>query len=116
KLVVSALTCLANNGHEYHPHAWLNPNALIQRIIFASALTAGRQALEQTPAGSIEQIREAKRTTADNQLARNGPVDPTARIKLVGGTLSTETKAAIENSRPAFRAPLILGSPEFMQR
>ena len=108
--------CQTPDGYKNTQEAWLNPNAMTQRINFATALAAGRLPLNQPPVGAMEQMSEAKRTTADNQLVRSGPVDPTALIKLVGGTLSTETKAAIENSRPAFRAPLILGSPEFMQR
>jgi uncharacterized protein (DUF1800 family) len=108
--------CPTPDGYKNTREAWLNPNAMTRRINFAMALAAGRLPLDQPPLSAAEHMSEAKRTAADDQLARSEPVDPTRLVKLVGSALSAETKTIIENSRPLFRAPLILGSPEFMRR
>jgi len=110
--------CQTPDGYKNTQEAWLNPNTMTQRINFATVLAAGRLPLNQPPANRMEQMGEAKTTAmaTDHQLARVAPVDSTSLIHVVGPTLSAETKAAIENSRPEFRAPLILGSPGFMHR
>jgi uncharacterized protein (DUF1800 family) len=108
--------CQTPDGYKNTQEAWLNPNAMTQRINFATALAAGRLPLNRSPVNAMEQMGGAKNTAADNQLARVEPVDPTSLIKVIGPMLSQETKAAIENSRPVFRAPLILGSSGFMHR
>ena len=108
--------CQTPDGYKNTQEAWLNPNAMTQRINFATALAAGRLPLNRAPVNSTEQMGEAKNGAADNQLARVEAVDPASLIKVMGPMLSQETKMTIENSRPAFRAPLILGSSGFMHR
>jgi uncharacterized protein (DUF1800 family) len=108
--------CQTPDGYKNTQEAWLNPNAMTQRINFATALAAGRLPLKQSPVNAMEQMGEAKTAAADNQSLPGDPVDPTNLIKVIGPMLSQETKATIENSRPAFRAPLILGSSGFMHR
>jgi uncharacterized protein (DUF1800 family) len=105
--------CQTPDGYKNTQEAWLNPNAMTQRINFATALAGGRLPLNQPPVSAVEQMNE---TTADNQPTRIEPVDPTSLVKAIGGALSAETKTTIENSRALFRAPLVLGSPEFMHR
>jgi hypothetical protein len=89
---------------------------MTQRINFATALAAGRLPLKQSTVNAMEQMGEAKTAAADRQSLLVEPVDPASLIKVIGPMLSRDTKATIENSRPAFRAPLILGSPGFMHR
>ncbi len=108
--------CQTPDGYKNTQEAWLNPNAMSQRINFAMAVASGRLPVNQPPANSMAQMGEAKTTAANNQMARVEPVDATSLIRVVGPVLSAETKAAVENSRPAFQAPLILGSPGFMHR
>jgi uncharacterized protein (DUF1800 family) len=108
--------CQTPDGYKNTQEAWLNPNAMTQRINFATALAAGRLPLNQPPVSAVEPMNEAQRTTADNQPARIEPVAPASLVKVIGVALSAETKATIENSHPQFRTPLILGSPEFMHR
>lgn len=108
--------CQTPDGYKNIQEAWLNPNAMTQRINFATALAAGRLPLKQPPVNRMEPMSEAKTTATDNQLVRVEPVDSTSLIHVVGPMVSAETKAAIENSRPEVRAPLILGSSGFMHR
>jgi uncharacterized protein (DUF1800 family) len=108
--------CQTPDGYKNSQEAWLNPNAMTQRINFATALAAGRLPLNRPPVSAMEQVSETKNTAGGNQVARVEPVESTSLIKMVGTTLSAETKATIENARPAFRAPLILGSSGFMHR
>ncbi len=108
--------CQTPDGYKNTQEAWLNPNAMTQRLNFATVLAAGRLQLNQPPANRMEQMGETKTSATDNRLARVEPVDSTRLIHVVGAMLSAETKTAIENSRPEFRAPLILGSPGFMHR
>jgi len=108
--------CQTPDGFKNTQEAWLNPNAMTQRINFATALAAGRLPLKQSPVDTMKQMGEAKTAAAENQSLRVEPVDPTSLIKVIGPMLSRETKVTIENSRPPLRAPLILGSSGFMHR
>jgi uncharacterized protein (DUF1800 family) len=108
--------CQTPDGYKNTQAAWLNPNAMTQRINFATALAAGRLPLNQPPVSAMQPMSEAQTSPINNQLARVEPVDPASLVKVLGSALSSETQATIENSRPAFRGPLILGSPEFMHR
>lgn len=108
--------CQTPDGYKNTQAAWLNPNAMTQRINFATALAAGRLPVNQPPVYGSEPMSAAKNNASDYQLARVEPIDSRNLVKIVGSTLSTNTQATIENSQPAFRAPLILGSPEFMHR
>jgi uncharacterized protein (DUF1800 family) len=108
--------CQTPDGYKNTEEAWLNPNAMTQRINFAMAVAAGRLPVSQLPPNRMEQMGEAKRTPANNQIARVEPVDAATLIRVVGPVLSEETKAAVETSPAAFQAPMILGSPGFMYR
>jgi uncharacterized protein (DUF1800 family) len=108
--------CQTPDGYKNIQEAWLNPNAMTQRINFATALAAGRLPLNRSPVNAMEQMGEAKNAAVDYQLARVEPVDSISLIHVVGPMVSAETKAAIESSRPEVRAPLILGSSGFMHR
>jgi uncharacterized protein (DUF1800 family) len=108
--------CQTPDGYKNTQEAWLNPNGMTLRINFATALASGRLPLTRPPVNAMEQMGEAKNAMADSPPVRTEPVDPTSLIRIVGPTLSQETKVTIENARPAFRAPLILGSSGFMHR
>ena len=108
--------CQTPDGFKNTQEAWLNPNAMNQRINFATALAAGRLPLNQSPVNTMEPMGETKNAAADRPSVRVEPVDPRSLVKIIGPMLSQETKATIENSRPELRAPLILGSAGFMHR
>lgn len=108
--------CQTPDGYKNTQEAWLNPNGMTQRVNFATALGAGRLPLNRPPVNTMEQMGEGKTAPAERPVVATQPVDATNLIRIVGPTLPQETKATIENARPALRAPLVLGSAAFMHR
>jgi uncharacterized protein (DUF1800 family) len=106
--------CLTPDGYKNTQAAWLNPNAMTQRLNFATALSAGRMPLDQPI--NVDQMDGSNRSLTENQVKAPQPIDSTKLINLLGNTVSAQTRAKIENSRPALRAALILGGPDFMYR
>ncbi len=82
--------CLTPNGYKNTKEAWLNPDSLINRLNFATALGANR----------LPGVR------AEN----NNQGDITDSLAVV----SEKTVSAIEQAQPQLRQSLVLGSPEFM--
>jgi uncharacterized protein (DUF1800 family) len=85
--------CLTPDGYKNTQAAWLNPDALINRINFATAVSSGK-----------------------NRFTTPAPSDYRSIIDTVnGGALSARSQAVIAKSPPALQLPLLLGSPEFMR-
>ncbi|MEM9273335.1 MAG: DUF1800 domain-containing protein [Cyanobacteria bacterium P01_F01_bin.143] len=83
--------CLTPDGYKNTKQAWLNPDAMLRRISFATAISSGT-------------------------LNKKQPVkSPQLKVTL-GNNFSQSTKDAIAKSPPALRSALILGSPEMMQK
>lgn len=82
--------CLTPNGYKNTQEAWLNPDSLINRLNFATALGANR----------LPGVK------SDN----NNQGDITDSL----ATVSEKTVSAIEQAQPQLRQSLVLGSPEFM--
>ncbi|MBA3994043.1 MAG: DUF1800 domain-containing protein [Cyanobacteria bacterium DS2.3.42] len=82
--------CLTPNGYKNTQEAWLNPDSLINRLNFATALGANR----------LPGVR-----TENNKQG-----DITDSLAIV----SEKTVSAIEQAQPQLRQSLVLGSPEFM--
>ena len=85
--------CLTPDGYKNTKEAWLNPNALLTRLNFATGLGIGR--------------------LPGNQF------DP-PEYKLLGATISNgifsaHTVETVEKEPEPMRAALLLGSPEFMK-
>lgn len=82
--------CLTPNGYKNTQEAWLNPDSLINRLNFATALGANR----------LPGVRSVNSNQGDitDSLA----------------TVSEKTVSAIEQAQPQLRQSLVLGSPEFM--
>ncbi|MBI4524944.1 MAG: DUF1800 domain-containing protein [Deltaproteobacteria bacterium] len=108
--------CQTPNGHKNVRDAWLNPNAMTQRLNFATALGAGRLRVTEQPANAMDQMTATAEKRADNQMGSAKPVDSRILLKTVGNKISEQTRATVEDSPPALRAALILGSPDFMHR
>lgn len=107
--------CQTPDGYKNTQEAWLNPNAMTQRINFATVLAAGRLPLNQPPAPRMEPMG-ATRAAADTQLARVNAPESARLITLLGKALSSKTRTTVESSPPALQTSLLLGSPEFMHR
>ncbi len=125
--------CLTPNGYADTQDAWLNPDAMMTRLSFATALGSGNLPLENPP---FEEDATADGGRADKEppVVRKGagrvnikfdagahgpkmtPPDPALLASTLGDYFSPTTAAAVEASPSNLRAPLILGSPEFMKR
>ena len=81
--------CLPPTGYRNTQDAWLNPQAMLQRIAFATAIS-------------------------NDTLNRESPVEYERVIGNIG-SLSPQTEQVIANS-PELRTALVLGSPEAMYR
>ncbi len=83
--------CLTPDGYKNTKEAWLNPDSLINRLNFATALGANR----------LPGVRAQ---------SSNDQGDITDSL----ATVSEKTVSAIEQAQPQLRQSLVLGSPEFM--
>jgi uncharacterized protein (DUF1800 family) len=112
--------CQSPDGYKNTEDAWLNPDALAQRISFATALGLGKIPLWKVIDDSI----------ANNPYARNPaeagaypagsdagtPLDSVALLTTLGDKISPEARTRIAAADPAtLRAALVLGSPDFMR-
>jgi uncharacterized protein (DUF1800 family) len=117
--------CQTPDGYKQTQEAWLSPDAMMTRLSFATALGAGRLPL-QRPVDELTQdeggpVQEgATRPVAMRTAAASANVpaepDPVTLALTVGDLLSPHTREAVQAAPPRLRAPLILGSPEFMMR
>jgi uncharacterized protein (DUF1800 family) len=126
--------CLTPNGYANTQDAWLNPDAMMTRLSFATALGSGNLALENSP---FEEDADGKPRYKDRQAVvprkadahvnikfdrdpshrpKMTPPDPAQLAATLGEYFSPTTANAVEASPTQLRAPLILGSPEFMKR
>jgi uncharacterized protein (DUF1800 family) len=127
--------CLTPNGYANTQDAWLNPDAMMTRLSFATALGSGNLPLENPPFEEGPGAAGAQNRDKEPPVVpRNGggrvninfnnnpkgpkmtPPDPELLASTLGNYFSPNTAAAVEASPPNLRAPLILGSPEFMKR
>jgi hypothetical protein len=123
--------CQTPNGYANTREAWLNPDAMMTRLSFATALGTGNLPLDRPP---FQEDGTDDRTTAP-VVSRGGRANPAVRIdydperptritapdaatlvQMLGRTSSAATNDAIEAAPMRLRAALVLGSPEFMMR
>jgi uncharacterized protein (DUF1800 family) len=117
--------CATPDGYKNTETAWLNPNAMLLRIDFATALGAGKLKLipgddsaEADPvaaAAPVDAMAPAAGGTMESHLRRVTP-DESNLLATLGLELSPSTTQAIGEAAPALRTGLLLGSPEFMRR
>jgi uncharacterized protein (DUF1800 family) len=123
--------CQTPNGYANTQDAWLNPDAMMTRLSFATALGSGNLPLENPP---FEEDAGAAPRPEPPAVPRKGggkvninfdpaphgpkmtPPDPVQLAATLGDYFSPATANAVEASPSNLRAPLILGSPEFMKR
>jgi uncharacterized protein (DUF1800 family) len=103
--------CQTPNGYANTQEAWLNPDAMMLRLSFATALGRGHLQLahpvdpDANPPVKAPPPSPANTTPQPAQLAMT-----------VGNLFSARSAEVIESAPPTLRVPLILGSPEFMMR
>ena len=126
--------CQTPNGYSNTQDAWLNPDAMMTRLSFATALGSGNLPLENPPfveaadgGGGVRRERPVVprkggggKVNINFDPGPHGPKmtapDPVQLAATLGDYFSPATAAAVEASQTNLRAPLILGSPEFMKR
>ncbi len=117
--------CLTPNGYANTQEAWLNPDAMMTRLSFATALGTGNLALEQAPLARDGNRGYFNKKGAANLKLSANPAKSGSRMKppeasmlaaTLGNSFTTNTRDAIEASPAPLRAAMILGSPEFMMR
>ncbi len=116
--------CQTPDGFHDTEADWLNPNAITQRVNFATALASGKLPLQRVddpnaPAQALKAMeRQADKAMARDEAAEGStpPVDATTLLATLGPAISDKTRAAVAGSPPALRAALVLGSPDFMRR
>jgi uncharacterized protein (DUF1800 family) len=119
--------CQTPNGYANTQDAWLNPDAMMTRLSFATALGSGSLPLDRPPFDEGEDMRPVvARRAGANAAAKieydrykpnrmTGPV-ATKLIETLGGAFSASTSAAIKAAPIRLHAALVFGSPEFMMR
>jgi uncharacterized protein (DUF1800 family) len=108
--------CQTPDGYKNTQEAWLNPNAMTQRINFVTALAGGHLRINQMPPNSMNETGSDASYPMVNQPARMEPLDPSELHRALGDRLSVKTSEALEATPARLRTAVILGSPDFMQR
>jgi uncharacterized protein (DUF1800 family) len=119
--------CITPDGYKNTEAAWLNPDAMIDRLNFATALGGGYLPLLQSDlpvmVATASPISMVGMSTSGGGAAKPAappskpkPPDADAMVALFGETVSPTTRDAMASAKPQQRASLLLGSPEFMRR
>jgi uncharacterized protein (DUF1800 family) len=117
--------CITPDGYKNTEAAWLNQDAMIDRLNFATALGGGYLPLLQSDlppvaapamsmAGMSMSAEAAPKPAPPSSKPK--PPDAEAMIALLGTGISASTSDALAAAKPQQRAGLLLGSPEFMHR
>jgi len=93
QLGMKLYACKTPDGYKNTQEAWLNPDAMMRRIGFATIISRG-------------QLNQGKPIRVNHQQLR----------ATLGNNFSAQTQAVISNSRDDLQSALILGSPEMMER
>jgi uncharacterized protein (DUF1800 family) len=122
------------DGYANTREAWLNPQAMMTRLSFATALGQGHLPLLAPPfetgGGSgppfrvkfngggamMREIDSRDKDSPRDKGSQMNPPQPAELIAALGGELSADTREAVEAAPVQLRSGLILGSPEFMMR
>jgi uncharacterized protein (DUF1800 family) len=111
--------CQTPDGYKNTREAWLNPDAMMWRLSFATGLGAGRLPLDRRPdddSGGLGGLRKSGQAIPLKFDGKMAAPDPAQLAMTLGDEFSPRTAEAVESAPAQLRAPLILGSPEFMLR
>jgi uncharacterized protein (DUF1800 family) len=110
--------CQTPDGYKNTQEAWLNPDAMMIRMAFATGLGSGRMPLSRPMSDFSGEPEQSAGGALGRELAMNldPRPDPVALATTLGDQFSARTQAAVESAPAGLRASLILGSPEFMMR
>jgi uncharacterized protein (DUF1800 family) len=110
--------CVSPDGYKNTQEAWLNPDAMVHRVTFATALASGRLPLTQPLAKfpTIGEVKAEQTSASPPGLVHPEPVSAVALADTLDHRFSPQTEAAVHAASPALRAALFLGSADFMKR
>jgi uncharacterized protein (DUF1800 family) len=119
--------CQSPDGYKNTEDVWLNPDALAQRISFASGIGLGLSPLAAAVDDAVDNDPYAgrpPRNPATTDVPRQpvasaeaSPLDVNAVLATVGDQVSLQTRAKIAALGPSpYNAAQVLGSPDFMRR
>ena len=107
--------CQTPDGYKETQAAWLNPDAMMRRLSFATALGTGRLPIETPPPeGEPEVGFVTKAAMSRGPAAPIIQPDPYELAATMGNQFSHQTAVTVREAAPGLRTALILGSPEFM--
>lgn len=128
---------LTPEGYKYAQSVWLNPDAILRRINFASTLANGKSPIARDAAAAPPAALVAASMPAAMQpgaqpgmqpAIQNGmtpaavaqpvmaPPDPGQIMAMLAPLFTAEARARIDSAPPNSRTSLILGAPAFMKR
>jgi uncharacterized protein (DUF1800 family) len=93
QLNMSVYGCPTPDGYKNIKSAWLNPDAMLRRLSFTTAIANGNLNLEEKKMVNSEEL-----------------------MNTLGNQFSAQTKEVINNTPPRLKSAVILGSPEMMHR
>jgi uncharacterized protein (DUF1800 family) len=119
--------CQSPDGYKNTEEGWLNPDALAQRISFATGIGLGRSPLgamiddsvSGDPYANAGSSMPTQASVASKAVASadGPPLDSNALLSTLGSQISAQTRKQIAAREPsALNAALVLGSPDFMRR
>lgn len=112
--------CQTPDGYKSTQDAWLNPDAMMRRLSFVTALASGRLPLAAPMDENDARPRRLLGGAAvrvDETTSGSSPAVAAVRLTAtLGNAFSKQTIAAVAAAPEQLRASLILGSPEFMRR
>ena len=118
--------CQSPDGYKNTREVWLNPDALAQRVSFATGVGLGRSPLAMviddrtnndpyiaSAPGEMGGATDVQAPTATEE----SPLNVEAVLATLGSQISAQTRAKIASRTPSsLDASLVLGSPDFMRR
>ncbi len=105
--------CQTPDGYKNTQDAWLNPDAMMRRLDFATALGAGRLRLDAPPADDGAGTGAVKRVDFSST---HEPAGAAMLAATLGGHFGAQTAAVMEAAPEQLCSAVILGSPEFMRK
>jgi uncharacterized protein (DUF1800 family) len=109
--------CPTPDGYRDTADKWLSPDATMIRAGFAVALANGSLPVGDDPPAPMEgAMQPTAVTAATGPAAKNAPIDATVLNKLLGPTLSANTRDVIAGAAAEQQSALLLGGPDFMRR
>jgi uncharacterized protein (DUF1800 family) len=104
--------CQPPDGYKFTQQTWLNPDAMMRRLSFATALGTGHLPLAKQD--GVDGSAEIARPEPGPGAPALTPLDAYGLAATIGNSFTHETATTVRQAPPRLRAALILGSPEFM--